>query len=139
MQRVMLVAKAQDQLPAPISVDDLVAHTGLTKDEVVDSLLAMPLIRVHSLDQVSDDPSRRTESSPEATVEQSEQKRLLADAIAVLPERERLVVTLYYMEDLRLKEIGQVMKLSESRVSRLLAAAQFQLKAHVGTNRKGTK
>ena len=50
-----------------------------------------------------------------------------AEAVAgrrsgALPERERLVVTLYYMEDLRLKEIGTVLSLSESRVSRVLNA-----------------
>lgn len=138
MQRVMQVSKAQEQLPAPTSVDDLAAQTGLSKDEVVDALVAMPLIRIQSLDQVLDDPTRQTDASPEASAERAEQKRLLADAIAALPERERLVVTLYYMEDLRLKEIGEVLKLSESRVSRLLAAAQFQLRTYVGTSRQGT-
>ena len=136
MQRVMLVAKAQEKLTAPVSVDDLVDETGLSKDDVLDALLAMPLIRIQSLDQAVDDPTRHTESSAEATAERAEQKRLLADAIAALPERERLVVTLYYMEDLRLKEIGEVLKLSESRVSRLLAAAQFQLRTQVGDERK---
>lgn len=137
MQRVMLVAKAQEQLTAPVSVDDLVIETGLTKDDVLDALLAMPLIRIQSLDQVVDDPTRQTETSPDARAERAEQKRLLADAIAALPERERLVVTLYYTEDLRLKEIGEVLKLSESRVSRLLAAAHLQLRACVGTNGTG--
>lgn len=139
MQRVMQVAKAQEQLPSSTSIDDLAAETGLTHDEVVDALVAMPLIRIQSLDQVLDDPTRHSESSPEASVERAEQKRLLADAIAALPERERLVVTLYYMEDLRLKEIGEVLKLSESRVSRLLAAAQFQLRTYVGICRNGAK
>ncbi len=138
MQRVMLVAKAQEQLPAPITVEDLIAETGLSKDEVLDALLAMPLIRVQSLDQVLGDPTRQTEAAPDASAEHAEQRRLLADAIAALPERERLVVTLYYMEDLRLKEIGEVLKLSESRVSRLLAAAQLQLRMYVGTTGKGT-
>src|SRR5271170_5069036 len=46
MQRVMKVAKAQEQLPAPTSVDELVTRTGLTPDEVVDALVAMPLIRI---------------------------------------------------------------------------------------------
>lgn len=137
MQRVMLVAKAQEQLSPPVNVDNLMSETGLSRDEVTDALLAMPLIRIQSLDQVLDDPTRHSESSAESSAEQSEQKRLLADAIAALPERERLVVTLYYMEDLRLKEIGEVLKLSESRVSRLLAAAQFQLRSYVGSGRKG--
>ena len=139
MQRVAQVAKAQEQLPSPVTVDDLVTATGLLKDDVLDALLAMPLIRVQSLEQIIDDPTRHGDTAPDATAERSEQKRLLASAIAALPERERLVVTLYYLEDLRLKEIGTLLKLSESRVSRLLAAAQFQLRVHVGTSDRGSK
>lgn len=137
MHRVMLVAKAQDQLTPPISVDDLVSHTGLSREEVTDALLATPLVRIQSLDQELDDPTRHNELTPEAIMEKTEQKRQLADAISALPERERLVVTLYYMEDLRLKEIGLVLNLSESRVSRLLAAAHVQLRNIAGTKQKG--
>ena len=50
---------------------------------------------------------------------------------ADLPESERLAVTLYYMEDLRLKEIGEVLKLSESRVSRLLKAAEHHIEEFI--------
>jgi RNA polymerase sigma factor for flagellar operon FliA len=53
----------------------------------------------------------------------------LADAIEQLPKKMRLAVTMYHMEDMRMKEIGQVLGLSESRVSRLLAAAELQLKS----------
>ena len=94
---------------------------------------------MQSLDQVVDDPMRQSEPAPDATAERAEQKRLLADAIAALPERERLVVTLYYMDDLRLKEIGEVLKLSESRVSRLLAIAHAHLRSQVNIPRKENK
>ena len=137
MQRVALIAKAQETLTPPVTVDDLVNETGLSRDDVLDALMAMPLIRPQSLEQIVDDPTRNTENSPESAIERAEQKRLLADAITALPDRERLVVTLYYMEDLRLKEIGELLKLSESRVSRLLAAAQFQLRMHIGAAERG--
>ncbi len=52
----------------------------------------------------------------------------MADCIEQLPERERLVLTLYFIEDLTLLEIGKVIGISESRVSRNLAAAKFRLK-----------
>jgi RNA polymerase sigma factor for flagellar operon FliA len=70
-----------------------------------------------------DDPGGR----PETPLERAEEARLLDQAIASLPERERLTVTLYYREDLRLKEISAVLGLSESRVSRILNAALFHL------------
>ena len=57
----------------------------------------------------------------------AELRQLLASGVTALPERQRLVVTLYYLEDLRLKEIGEVLNLSESRVSRLLDAGLFAL------------
>jgi RNA polymerase sigma factor for flagellar operon FliA len=137
MHRVALITKAQDKLTPPITVDDIMRETGLSHDDVCDGLLAMPLIRVQSLDQIVDDPTRQTDGSPEAQAERAEQKRLLADAIAALPERERLVVTMYYKDDLRLKEIGEVLNLSESRVSRVLAGAQLQLRKYVDGTGKG--
>jgi RNA polymerase sigma factor for flagellar operon FliA len=131
MRRVSLVAKAHDRLPAPVTTEDLVRETGLTSDEVLDALMAMPLTHVRSLEQLEAEPEEAAAPAGESTLERDEQKKLLADAIAGLPERERLVVTLYYMEDLRLKEIGQVLNLSESRVSRLLAAAHLHLRESV--------
>lgn len=136
MRRVSLVVKAQERLPAPIAVEDLVSATGLSSDEVLDALLAIPFVHVHSLEQLETDPGANG-SSEESAQEREEQKQLLADAILALTERERLVVTLYYKEDLRLKEIGQVLNLSESRVSRILASAQLHLRQYVCSRSPG--
>lgn len=130
MRRVSLVTKALERLPAPASTEDIARETGLSCDEVLDALIAQPFVHVHSLEQLEVDPEQRAGEGI-SNLEHEEQKQLLADAIASLRERERLVVTLYYMEDLRLKEIGQVLNLSESRVSRLLASAQLQLREYV--------
>lgn len=60
-------------------------------------------------------------------------QRLLADAIAGLPERERLVMALYYDEELNLREIGAVMGVSESRVSQIHSQAVIRLQARMAT------
>ena len=52
-----------------------------------------------------------------------------SDAILALPERERLILSLYYQEELQLKEIGQVLEVSESRVSQLMKQAVMRLRA----------
>ena len=57
--------------------------------------------------------------------------RLLSDAIAGLPERERLVMALYYDEELNLREIGAVMGVSESRVSQIHSQAVIRLQARL--------
>ncbi len=131
LQQVARVAKAREKLAPPVSLGDLANAAGLSQDQVLDCLAAIPLTQVTSLEQLSEEWFCDPLDPPDVMAEREEQKRLLADAIEVLPERDRLVVTLYYMEDLRLKEIGQILGLSESRVSRVLTAAQFQLREYI--------
>ena len=65
---------------------------------------------------------------PLSYLETKEEKVLLANTIAELPKRERLVITLYYYEDLMLREISELMGISESRVSQLHHRALFLLR-----------
>lgn len=71
------------------------------------------------------DPKLR---DPLSDLETKEEKVLLANAIAGLPKRERLVITLYYYEDLMLREISELMGISESRISQLHHRALFLLR-----------
>lgn len=67
-------------------------------------------------------------ASPLDSVEQSSLQQSLAQAITQLPERERLVLALYYDEELNLKEIGQIIGVSESRVSQIHSQAALRLR-----------
>jgi RNA polymerase sigma factor for flagellar operon FliA len=66
---------------------------------------------------------------PETEAQASEVKDRLADAIESLPERERLVIALYYYENLTLREIGEVLGVTESRVSQLHTKAVLALRS----------
>jgi RNA polymerase sigma factor for flagellar operon FliA len=66
---------------------------------------------------------------PAAALDVNETKDRLAEAIARLPEREKLVVALYYYENLTLREIGEVLGVTESRVSQLHTKAVLRLKS----------
>ncbi len=69
---------------------------------------------------------------PQSELAQTELKEALGEAIARLPEREKLVVTLYYYEELTLREIGEVLGVTESRVSQLHTKAILRMKARLG-------
>ena len=66
-------------------------------------------------------------------IEREETKKQLADQIEKLPEQQRTVLALYYSEDMRLKEIGKVLNLSESRISRILSQAEHSLRDALNT------
>lgn len=67
-------------------------------------------------------------ANPSQNIEEEEVKNSLMKAIDKLPEKERMVVTLYYYEELTLKEISLILKLSEARISQLHTKAIFRLR-----------
>ncbi|HOJ99051.1 MAG: RNA polymerase sigma factor WhiG [Treponemataceae bacterium] len=75
--------------------------------------------------------------NPEVIVEKDEIRRIIVEAINELPEKEKKVLILYYYEDLTLKEIGQVLDVTESRVSQLHTKAIVRLRAKLTNIRKG--
>ena len=80
---------------------------------------------------------RNNESEdPLYQVEMDEIKTTLSSAIDCLPERERMVIALYYYEGLTLKEIGEIMEISESRVSQIHTKAIFRLRGRLNRWRK---
>ena len=60
--------------------------------------------------------------------------RIVADSIDVLPEKERLVISLYYYDELTMKEIGQVLEITESRVSQIHTKAVLRLRGRLLKN-----
>ncbi len=88
-------------------------------------------------DVLTDNPNLETSDdetpAPEAQVSNDQLKQLLMAAIDALPEREKLVMTLYYQEELNLKEIGAVLDVTESRVSQLHSQAIKRIRARVAT------
>ena len=68
---------------------------------------------------------------------QGEMKQRLTDAIEELPEKERMVLTLYYYEELTMKEIGLTLGVVESRVSQIHSSAVVRLRAALAGLRSG--
>jgi RNA polymerase sigma factor for flagellar operon FliA len=74
----------------------------------------------------------RTAASPGEALEDDEMRAALLSAVHRLPERDRIIVALYYYEGFTLAEIGQVLQISESRVSQLHTRATVALRARLG-------
>ena len=75
--------------------------------------------------------------NPDVVVEKDEIRRVIVEAINSLPEKEKKILILYYYEDLTLKEIGQVLEVTESRVSQLHTKAILRLRSKLTNIRKG--
>lgn len=106
--------------------------------KLLEDLSSTTLLSLDELTYGSDDDKpvalvdtvRASDSSDALTnLEREEMQTILVDSIEFLSEQERLVIALYYYEELTLKEIGQVMELSESRVSQIHTKAVLSLRA----------
>jgi RNA polymerase sigma factor for flagellar operon FliA len=94
--------------------------------------------RLLSYEQLADDPERAAmlpeapEDGPETVLEEDQFREALAQAVGGLPERERLVLSLYYDDELNLREIGEVLEVSESRVCQIHSQAVLRIRARLG-------
>jgi RNA polymerase sigma factor for flagellar operon FliA len=81
------------------------------------------------------EPCNTTEfDQPEKIVEKQELKEILAKTIETLTEKEKMVIVLYYYEELTLKEISRILEVSESRISQLHTKALQKMKIKLGSN-----
>lgn len=83
----------------------------------------------------ADVPNANKADRPEYEVELSELREILGDSIEKLPEKEKTVLSLYYYEELTLKEISAIMKVSESRISQLHTKAIMRLRGKLARHR----
>ena len=137
-------AKLEHELHRAPTDQEMAKALGVSMDEFQDSLVRISNSSVVALDelwtvsdasgdQVSllDTIQDRHAVDPARELDATDMKDRLADAIAGLPEREKLVVALYYYENLTLREIGEVLGVTESRVSQLHTKAVLRLKSRL--------
>jgi len=137
-------ATLEHQLQRAPSEAELASKLGISEDELQTSLLEIANSSVYALDElwtVSDSSGDQVSlldtisdpraEDPQESLASSEIKDRLTEAISSLPEREQLVVALYYYENLTLREIGEVLGVTESRVSQLHTKAVLRLKSRL--------
>ncbi|MBP1149599.1 MULTISPECIES: RNA polymerase sigma factor FliA [Methylocaldum] len=135
------VAEAMRSIEARTGRDardaEVAEHLGLSLSEyhqVLHDSLSCRMFSFEELLEAGDsalDDCADSAAPPVEVLTQSGFAEALANAIAGLPERERLVISLYYEEELNLREIGEVLGVSESRVCQLQSQAMLRLRARM--------
>ena len=134
---ISVVEQRQHRTPRE---DEIAQELGLSLEEYHEWLVDIRGVNLGSLEVASPDDENRSllkyisddeENWPSRLLERSELQRLLTDAIEKMPRTERTVITLYYHEELTLREISKVINLHESRVSQLKSQAILRLRSYV--------
>ncbi|MCC6223367.1 MAG: RNA polymerase sigma factor WhiG [Thermoleophilia bacterium] len=138
------IAQLEGQLLRAPTDEEIAAKLGVSEEELDESLLEISRSSIGALDELWASPTGSGDAvalvdtiedpssiAPGGQLEAGEVKELIGEAIASLPEREKLVITLYYYEELTLREIGEVLGVTESRVSQLHTKAILRLKARL--------
>ncbi|MBU0481471.1 MAG: FliA/WhiG family RNA polymerase sigma factor [Proteobacteria bacterium] len=94
----------------------------------IDIELLRQKVTPHDVSESMIESLTKSDDDPFAAISLSEIRTILAQAITELPEKERLVVTLYYYEELTMKEIGDVMDYTESRISQMHSKSMLRLR-----------
>jgi RNA polymerase sigma factor for flagellar operon FliA len=138
------IAQLEARLMRAPTDEEIAKKLGLSEGELDDALLEISRSSIAALDELwssptgTGDPVSLGDSledpnavEPGTEMETTELKEMIGESIASLPEREKLVITLYYYEELTLREIGEVLGVTESRVSQLHTKAILRLKARL--------
>ncbi|MEM1435457.1 MAG: RNA polymerase sigma factor FliA [Pseudomonadota bacterium] len=128
------IAELENRYGREVADGEVAAALNLPVEEYHRLLQDVADTRLFSLEALEVDEGRPVAADQDRTLAFAEQSELLekvTQAISELPERERLVLNLYYTELLNLKEIGAVLEVSESRVSQIMSQATLRLRARL--------
>ena len=135
-QKKRLIKALENELGRDATDAEVADKMGISLNEyhqILSEVSTGKIIGIEDLAQ-SEDNSQfedNTHDDPYQKIENIAFKKGLSECISTLPEREALVLSLYYDEELNLREIGQVLDVSESRVSQIHSQAMHRLKARM--------
>lgn len=135
VQKAML--ELENNLGHAPSNEELARHMKTSIDEVESLLSDISTFNMISLEEFLTDKSeavlesKNVLDSPEFIYEKTEIQENLVEAIEELPEKEKLIISLYYYDELTYKEIGNILNLSESRISQIHSKSILKIKNYL--------
>lgn len=112
-----------------ISVEEYRSWEGMTN---ISNIASLDEFMEQGAENGMKEPRNNVYLEPEQAIDREEVKKILAEALELLTEKERRVVVLYYYEELTLKEVASVLEVSESRISQLHSKALEKMKKYLG-------
>jgi len=128
-----IVKKLYDELGRNPEDDEIMKELGLDENsysELINDTLPLNMIPLDNLESINN-LDVFDDSNPEELVDRELKINIVKEAIEKLSEKERLVITLYFYEDLNLKEIGHILDVGESRVCQILSTAMTKIRAYI--------
>jgi RNA polymerase sigma factor FliA len=137
------ISRAEQLLHRSPTEDEIAAQLGLTIESYHEWLVDVRGLNLGSLESAAPEDENNNsrdllkyisgdeENWPSRLLERSELQRLLAEAIGKMPEIEKTVLSLYYHEELTLREISKIVHLHESRISQLKSQAILRLRSYM--------
>jgi RNA polymerase sigma factor for flagellar operon FliA len=126
----------ENQMGRDARDEEVIEKLAISREEYFKTLQNISTHRVLSWDELGVDEDTFNHSTAHKSnihdeLEKQRFQERLSEAIASLPEREKMIVSLYYESELNLREIGSVLNVSESRISQLLSQAHIRLRARM--------
>jgi len=133
------IAAAEQRLKRAPDEQEIAQELEISLEEYHERLVEIRGLNIASLEYTTGEQGKdllhylpdADDNLPSKLLEKSELERLLAEGIDGIPKMERTVLGLYYQEELTLREIAQVVKLHESRISQLKSQAILRLRSHM--------
>lgn len=139
-----VISELENKLGRTVEDDEIARELGVTIDDfqsLLSKLSGTSMLSLNDIWYLGDDNDELSiletleapeTMNPDVLIEKEEIRDYIIDAIKKLPDKEKKVIVLYYYEDLTLKEIGEVLEVTESRVSQLHTKAIMRLRGRLG-------
>ena len=139
-----VISELENKLGRTVEDEEIARELGVSMEDfqvLLNKLSGASILSLNDIWYMGDDSDEfsiietleaPTNMNPDVLIEKEEIKDYIVEAIKKLPDKEKKVIVLYYYEDLTLKEIGEVLEVTESRVSQLHTKAIMRLRGRLG-------